>query len=327
MNRIERLQCVLDGRVPDRPPVSFWHHFSPNEFCGPAAVKSHVAHLERYDLDFLKVMNDNGYPHTDLVRDVEDLSSVSELRGDEPAFARQLDLIADLHRQLDGRALMATTIFNAWTVLRHLIRPPTEHNPPDLSGAPDGPSEQIMAMVAQDEEAVKSAIGRIGRNLSRFAAGCIEAGANGIFLSVRDDWVESRGTNLYGRFVRSSDLEILRGAARGRFNMLHVCGRAVDFRAFAAYPVDVINWADRSAGPSIAEVKGWLKPAICGGIDNLVTLPSGTPEDCESEVVDALRQAGQRPVIIAPGCTYDPQVVPSANLQAIGRAVCRSRDG
>jgi uroporphyrinogen decarboxylase len=106
--------------------------------------------------------------------------------------------------------------------------------------------------------------------------------------------------------------------------MLHVCGRAVDFRAFAKYPVHVINWADRSAGPSIAEVKDWLKPAICGGIDNLATLPNGTPEDCEKEVADALRQAGDRPIMIAPGCTYDPNRVSKANLQAICRAVRRS---
>jgi uroporphyrinogen decarboxylase len=220
---------------------------------------------------------------------------------------------------------MTTTIFNAWTVLRHLVRPPTEHNPPDLSGAPDEPSEQIMAMRAQDEKAVTSAIQRIGRSLSHFASRCVEAGADGIFLSVRDDWVQSPDDDLYGRLVRSSDLDILHGAADGRFNMLHVCGRAVDFNAFAAYPVHAINWADRSAGPSIADVKGWVKPAICGGIDNLVTLPNGTPEDCESEVADALRQAGTRPIILAPGCTYDPHRVPKANLEAICRAAFRSR--
>jgi hypothetical protein len=68
-----------------------------------------------------------------------------------------------------------------------------------------------------------------------------------------------------------------------------------------------------------------VKPAICGGIDNLVTLPNGTPEDCESEVADALRQAGTRPIILAPGCTYDPHRVPKANLEAICRAAFRSR--
>ena len=99
--------------------------------------------------------------------------------------------------------------------------------------------------------------------------------------------------------------------------MLHVCGRAVDFRSFARYPVHAVNWADRAAGPSIAQVRDWLKPALCAGVDNLAALPDGSPQDCAAQVADALRQAGDRPIIIAPGCTYDPARVPRANLQAV----------
>jgi len=103
--------------------------------------------------------------------------------------------------------------------------------------------------------------------------------------------------------------------------MLHVCGRPVDFASFAEYPVHAINWADRAAGPRIGEVARWLKPAPCAGVDHLRTLPEGAPDDCAREVADALRQAGERPVIIAPGCTYDPQRVPRENLEAVVRAV------
>jgi len=36
---------------------------------------------------------------------------------------------------------------------------------------------------------VRGALERIARNLARFAARCLAAGADGIFLSVRDDWL------------------------------------------------------------------------------------------------------------------------------------------
>ena len=65
---------------------------------------------------------------------------------------------------------------------------------------------------------------------------------------------------------------MLRAAAEATFNLLHVCGKALDFRRFAGYPVHVINWADRSAGPPIAEVAGWVRPAIAAGVDNLGTM-------------------------------------------------------
>jgi uroporphyrinogen decarboxylase len=324
---------VLAGRAPDRAPLGFWAHFPAGQWAGPAAVRAHLEHLRAYDLDFLKVMNDNGYPHQGQLARVGDLAGLVELRGDEGEFGRQLDLIAQLHAELRGEVLLTTTIFNTWSVLRSLIRPPTVHLPPNLDGAADGPSREIRKWAGQDGPAVQGALARIGASLANFARHCLQAGADGVFLSVRDDWVRdgaagaAGGTgDLYEQMVRPTDLAILHAAAAGRFNMLHVCGKAVDFRGFADYPVQAVNWADRAAGPSIAEVRDWLKPAICAGVDNLTTLPEGTPEDCAAQVAEALRQAAGRPMIIAPGCTYDPARVPRANLKALCDAVRRTRD-
>jgi len=50
----------------------------------------------------------------------------------------------------------------------------------------------------------------------------------------------------------------------------------------------------------------------------------GENEADSKEVADALRQARPRPIMIAPGCTFDPARVPEANLQALADAV---RDG
>ncbi|MFQ5805533.1 MAG: uroporphyrinogen decarboxylase family protein [Phycisphaerae bacterium] len=324
MKPIERVQCVLDGRRPDHPPVSFWHHFAPDQVHGPAAVAAHVAHVETFDLDFLKVMNDNPYPHATPVESIGDLASLTVMRGDEPEFARQLDLLADLKRSLRGPVLMTTTIFNAWATLRRLVRPPTRHGPPNLE-ADDEASRIIKVWYAEDPAAVTTAIRTIASSLGSFARRCVDAGADGIFLSVRDDWVDSPAdtTRLYDKLVRPTDLEILAGAAAGRLNMLHVCGKAVDLRAFAEYPVHALNWADRAAGPAIAAVSGWARPAICGGIDNLTTLPNRTAAECENEVIEALKQAGDRPIMIAPGCTYDPERVPRENLQAVCHAARR----
>ena len=90
-----------------------------------------------------------------------------------------------------------------------------------------------------------------------------------------------------------------------------------DFPRFASYPVQVINWADRAAGPSIAYARDRAGPALAGGVDNLETMPQGTPDDCADQVRDALRQAKDRPILITPGCTFDPAKVPADNLEAI----------
>ena len=54
----------------------------------------------------------------------------------------------------------------------------------------------------------------------------VRAGADGIFLSVRGDWVDTPETlGLYDRLVRPMDHAILAAVGRAHFNMLQVCGR------------------------------------------------------------------------------------------------------
>ena len=140
---------------------------------------------------------------------------------------------------------------------------------------------------------------------------------------MRDDWVDAaeNGAGTYARLVQAADLRILAATGPNAFNILHVCGTAIDFPRFAGYPVPALNWADRVGGPVIAEVANWMRPAICAGLDHLGTMVTGTPEDCTREVGDALRQAGTRPILVTPGCTFDPKAVPTANLQALRAAV------
>lgn len=321
MTKRQRVEAVLRGQQPDRPPVSCWHHFEPSQITGQAALDAHVRHLETYDLDFLKVMNDHHYPRGEatLVQSVGDLRKIKPLPGDAGQLPGQLDLLRSLRKRLGQDVPTCTTIFSAWTVLRVWVAPPSDkHGPPKLIGE-DQRDDVLTALLREDRGALKAALQAIGQMLAAFARECIAAGATGIFLSVRDDWVDrpANGAGTYDEMALPTDLEILKAAKDAPFNMLHVCGRPQDFERFANYPAAVINWADRAAGPSIAYTCGVAKPAVAGGVDNLKTLPEGKPEDCAAEVRDALRQAGDRPIMITPGCTYDPHRVPAENIKAM----------
>jgi uroporphyrinogen decarboxylase len=328
MNKIERVTAVIEGRRPDRPPVSFWRHFEPDCAGGPRAVEAHVQHVETYGLDFLKIMDDNRYPRTatrsGVITDIDDLDKLSVLRGDEDAFGRQLELIGELSQRFAGQLRMATTIFNSWTTLRQLSAPDTGvHGPPTVGAVEDSRDATMTQWLVEDPGRMERALGVIAESLANFARNCTAAGADGIFLSVRDDWVDSpeNDPGTYDRLVRPGDLKILAAAQQGCFNMLHVCGKARNFQRFMEYPAHVINWADRYSGPPISEVAGSMRPAICAGLDNLGTMVGGSPDDCARQVADALNQAAGRPIMIAPGCTYDPNAAPAENLQAIRRAV------
>ncbi|HEV3261199.1 MAG TPA: uroporphyrinogen decarboxylase family protein [Gemmataceae bacterium] len=326
MNKIERITAVLAGRQPDRAPVSFWYHFGPEAIYGPRAVAAHVRHVETYDLDFLKIMDDNRYPRratpSGVVAGIDDLDKLKVLKGDEDTFGRQLELIGQLARRFAGQLRMPTTVFNSWSTLRRLTVPDDgQHGRPDLAGTANPRDATMSQFLHLAPAALARALDVIAESLANFVRHALAAGADGVFLSVRDDWVDTQenGPGTYDRLVQPGDLKILAAAEHGAFNILHVCGKALDFQRFAGYPVAVINWADRQAGPAIADVAGRLRPAICAGLDHLGTMVSGSAEDCVREMADAVRQAGGRPIMIAPGCTFDPAAVPQENLHAIRR--------
>jgi uroporphyrinogen decarboxylase len=328
MNKIERVSAVIAGTQPDRLPVSFWYHFSPDAVSGRRAVEGHIRLVETYDLDFLKVMCDGRYPlphrADGIIDDVADLDRLVPMRGDEDIFGRHLEVLQALSQRFAGELWMTTTIFNSWSTLRRLMASDIDvHGPPTRGRVVDLRDAKLSRFLAEAPEVLAKALDAITQTLSNFSRNCLAAGANGIYLSVRDDWVDTpeNGAGVYDRLVRGGDQQILAGAAGGSLNILHVCGRPLDFRRFGLYPVHALNWADRVGGPPIAEVAPWLGPAICCGVDNLGTLISGSPADVEAEVVDAVKQAAGRPVMIAPGCTFDAPRVSPSNLHAMRRAV------
>lgn len=330
MTKRQRMETVLAGQRPDRPPVGFWYHFPIEQITGTAAVDAHLDHFETYDLDFLKIMNDHRFPRgaVDIVRSTADLAKIKPLSADAGDLGKQLEVIAALRAKLGAEVFTCTTQFNPWTVLRYLTREPSDiHKPPRLK-AMDERDEIIARMLAEDRPAVQGALEAITETIAAFMKACLEAGADGMFLSVRDDWVDSKanGPGTYDALVKPLDLKILEVARDYPFNFLHICGEPLDFKRFAEYPVQVLHWADRVTGPSIAYARDRVKPVIAGGVDNLTTLPEGTPEDCAGEVRDALRQAKDRPIIIAPGCTFDPALVPAENLRAMVEAARRGYD-
>ncbi len=325
MTAIERVRAVLAGGVCDRPPVSFWHHFGPGREKGRAALDAHLAHLARWKLDFLKIMNDNPYPASVVVRSASDLGALDVLDGESEGFAAQVELVQSIRRAVGDQVPLIATVFNAWAVLRRVVTPRTaalQHPPkPTVDRRP--PDVRLSELLREDRRAVGEALDVISDSLANFARTCIHAGADGIFLSVRDDWVNhpDNGGDTYDDLLRFGDRRIIAAAADGWFNMLHVCGVARDFDSFTDYPVRAINWADREAGPAIDEVIGRIKPVVCGGVDNLRTLPDAARAEVEAEVADAIRQAAGRPLIVAPGCTFNPAAVPEDNLQAMLDAV------
>jgi uroporphyrinogen decarboxylase len=152
---------------------------------------------------------------------------------------------------------------------------------------------------------------------------CLEAGATGVFFATRLARYDALTREEYEEFGMAYDLSILEDlAGSSQISMLHVCKQDLMFDLMVGYPVDVINWADRESGPSLAEARQMTDKALAGGL-SVETLLSGTPAEVLHEARDAIAQTKGTGFILAPGCVIEGPTK-DANLQAIRRAIAES---
>jgi uroporphyrinogen decarboxylase len=78
--------------------------------------------------------------------------------------------------------------------------------------------------------------------------------------------------------------------------------------------VHAISWADREAGPSLAEMRRLTPRALMGGIDH-GSFPYSSAAKIREQIRSAIAEAGPRKLFIAPGCA-----VPSYSFPELIRA-------
>jgi uroporphyrinogen decarboxylase len=113
---------------------------------------------------------------------------------------------------------------------------------------------------------------------------------------------------------RAFDLQILEAAAHLWCNILHLHGESVYFDELSDYPVQIINWHDREAGPTLREAGENFKGVLCGGLAR-DTLVFQTPDRVRLEAMDAMDQVGKRRLLLSTGCVI-PIITPHGNIMA-----------
>src|SRR5204862_7857199 len=79
-------------------------------------------------------------------------------------------------------------------------------------------------------------------------------------------------------------------------------GSRLHFDRVLDYPVHGVSWADREAGPSLAEARRRTGLAFVGGIAQ-TSLPHVRPAVIREQVRRAHAGAGRRKLSLAPGCS------------------------
>jgi uroporphyrinogen decarboxylase len=323
MTKRERIMAALAGKAVDRVPVAFWRHWPGDDQNAESLAAVTLRYQCQYDLDFIKFpvsstycVEDYGITHAyrgSIMGDREYLSRVIQRPGDWEGIAPldvrrgtygwHLEALRQVINEKDADTPIIVTMFNPLAMAAYLAG-----------------DEIFLSHLHQYPEKVLPALSSLSETSARFARACIEAGADGVFLSTRFASYEMMSVDEYRQFGRPADLAVLEAAAGGWFNVLHLHGPHPMFREVTDYPAQAVNWHDRTSGIALAAAAVLFPGALMGGVEQLYLLQNGSPEEVSEQVGDAIFKMNGHRLIVSTGCTY-PLGVPEANLMAMRRAV------
>ena len=290
MSRTERVMAAVRGEPVDRLPVCFWHHFQP-EGSGRALAEATLRFFdEDFDLDIAKLMPDLPYPFPRRsIQQPGDWRLIEPIDRDRSRFFLQrVEAVQTLRDELGFDTPIIVTVFS----------PLTEA----MNFAAD--RERFFIHAQEAPTVVHEALSTLAENLRAHVRDVIEAGADGVFFALQGCSTAVMPEAQYREFGRPYDLIALQGAANGWLNVLHVHGeRDLMFDQVLDYPVQVLNWSDRLAGPSLREARVMTSKCLMGGWHEFGPLANGPEEQILAEAQDALAQTGGRKFILANGCS------------------------
>ncbi len=323
MSKRERLQATLRGREVDRMAVAFWRHWPGDDQTAESMAAAALEFQQRYDLDFIKLPVSSTYTVADygvkhqyqgslvgdrvylerVVKKIEDWHLIRPLDIRQGTYGWHLKAIETILKQKEVDTPLIITMFNPLSIAAYLAG-----------------DELFLTSVRHFPEKVRPALEAIAETSQRFARAAVEMGADGIFLSTRLASYEMMNAAEYIQYGRSGDLAVLSSAKEGWLNVLHLHGPHPMLNELANYPVQVLNWHDRTTTYSLSDAAKIFDGALLGGIEQHKLLRFGSQEEVKAQVENAVLQMNGRRLIVSPGCTYHLDV-PHGNLMALRRAV------
>lgn len=329
MDSRARVEAVLKGLKPDRPPAGLWGHTYREEWSAEDLAQVTAERQRRFGWDFVKFQprascfaeafgsiylpaNHRWRAPTmesHAITTLEDWQRLPAADGTTPALAQQVESIGMTARELGPRIPVIQTVFSPISVGGYLV---------------GKNKRRALRDLRQHPEIVLPALERIADGLADFANRSVAAGAAGIFYAISGyasrDLVRDEAE--YERLLLPLDLRVLEALDRAAwFNVLHLCGSSLHFGLSRKLPLPVVSWSVHNKGnPSLAEGARISGKAVMGGLSMHGPLVYGSPEAVVTEARGALRETAGIPFLLAPGCSIAPRAR-DANLQAVMAAV------
>ena len=326
MNKRERILAAARREPVDRIPIALWRHFPGDDQRPADLAQATIAFQERYDFDFVKVSPSNSFAGEDwgaqtafrgnmegtrdyLDRPVKSAAGWRKLQAldvNKGAWGRHLQCLRLLKEHWGDAVPFIQTIFNPLMTARYIR------------------GDEWLVDMREHPQDFRAGLEVLTDSIARFAKASIEAGAAGLFFATQSATYRQLSEGEYRQFGLPYDLRIFEAATGGWFHLLHMHGDDIMFQLAKEYPVQAVNWHDRTTAPSLRDARKQFEGALVGGLERYTTLLQGDPQSVAAEVRDAIAQTGGGIGYIASaGCVISIPT-PESNIKAaIGALVSR----
>ncbi|MEW5875329.1 MAG: uroporphyrinogen decarboxylase family protein [Candidatus Zixiibacteriota bacterium] len=328
MNHTDRLQAILEGHRPDRPPVSMWRHFYSEETEPVRFAEAMIGWQRRFDWDFLKINPKASYHYepwgvgmtfspdgsikpkrTEFpITRPEDWLRIQQLPVTHPEFDAQLRAISLIRKALPKPFRVVMTVFNPISIAGDMVES----------------EKTLLDHLHREPETVESALAAIQRTFIDLVTEFRNAGADGIFFATTQ-WASADTLTIpeLKRFALPYDKPLWDAAGPDAFNILHICGSNNYLREYRDFRPAIVNWdTSDPTNPTLADGYAAMVMPVMGGLGHETDMVKDTAAILADKVRRLIDSHNRLPLAVGAGCAV-PVTVPDLNYRAVREAVGR----
>lgn len=306
MTKKERIQAAIQGERPDKLPYSFWTHLPEIDLDPEAVAQATYTFYKKYDLDFVKTMNNGMYAIEDFgcvidyseirkggvarvvktpISNARDWGCLRVCPSGQGSNARELRHLQLVLEKLRGEEVpVIFTVFSPITVANKLC------------------GGNVFSYIKEGyTDEVKASLEVITQTVEEMAEAAIRLGADGIFLASQVSTYDNCTPEQYLEYGKPYDLRVIDAAKSGWMNVLHCHGKEIMFEVLKDYPVQIINWHVWESFPSLDEAYALTGKCLMGGL-NRGDITSGRRNEIRHQIFESFKQLGGKHQILTPGC-------------------------
>lgn len=311
MKKIERVNSVLRGEIPDQPPMGFWLHF-PKDIISKgveAQVAAHLSFKDETQTDILKIMNENEMRSNQKIEQLHEWKNIAKISKNSKLITDQADILQRIVEANAEDCYLLGTVHGLVASLSH------------ASGHSYSVSPTLINDHYQrDPNAVMDGLKIIEENTQQVLEMTMSSGVQGVYYAALGGEKNKFSESFIHQSLRPAEQALLKQAEEKKdfSTFLHICKEATVLANYQDYPCDVINWAMHESPYSFGEAyEVFGNKAYLGGFDDRSgVLVEGNEAEIQVELSRIQQEFNGHRYIIGADCTL-PTDIPLSKLRQI----------